>query len=108
MSGGGGKEEVNGEKRAKDIKVEKKRWTRAVPAWGRQGDFQLSLDGTGLPIGTVAHWLEGMVALVILRYLSSELLIKANEAFEVVKNIAVCPCRLSLSFIIIQLFYNSR
>lgn len=78
VSGAGGKEEVKGERRAKDIKVEKKRWTRAVPAWGWLGDFQLSLDGTGLPSGTIAHWLEGVVALVILRYLSSELLIKAN------------------------------
>lgn len=36
-------------------KVEKKRWTKAVPAWGWLGDFQLSLDGTGLPTGAIAH-----------------------------------------------------
>lgn len=55
VSGASGKEEVKGERRAKDIKVEKKRWTRAVPAWGWLGDFQLSLDGAGLPTGTMAH-----------------------------------------------------
>ena len=44
-----------GREKTKDIKVEKKRWTKAVPAWGWLGDFQLSLDGTGLPTGAIAH-----------------------------------------------------
>ena len=43
-----------------------------------------------------------MVALVILRYLSSELLIKANEAFEVVKKY----CCMSLK-IISEFYYHS-
>lgn len=53
MSGGLEKRKSR-ERRARELRVGKNRWTKAVPAWRRLEDFQLSLDTMGVPIGTKA------------------------------------------------------